>query len=121
VIRLTLEEEHPADITHCTVRAMAAGSCVLHPKIHQTWRHGLAPSRSRQFRLSQDPTLVAKAADVVGLCVDPPKRALVPSIDEKSQTQIPDRAQPGLPMKPGGLGTTTHDYKRNGTTTQAFA
>jgi transposase len=69
------------------------------------------------FKLSRDPDFVAKVEDVVGLYLDPPDKALVLSVDEKSQIQALDRTQPGLPMKKGRAGTITHDYKRHGTTT----
>ena len=86
--------------------------------VHRIWQEkGLAPHRFRQFKLSNDPNFTAKVEDVVGLYVDPPRHAVVLSIDEKSQIQALDRTQPGLPMKPGRTGTMTHDYKRNGTTT----
>ena len=69
------------------------------------------------FKLSRDPEFSGKLEDIVGLYTDPPRHAMVLSIDEKSQIQALDRTQPGLPMKPGKCGTMTHDYKRNGTTT----
>ena len=118
VIRRTLEEPPPGEATHWTVRAMARASSVSPAKVHQIWQAaGLAPHRLRRFKLSTDPAFAAKVEDVVGLYMDPPKHAVVLSIDEKSQIQALDRTQPGLPMKPGRLGTMTHDYKRNGTTT----
>ncbi len=118
VLQLTLEVPPPADATHWTVRAMSECSDVSTSKVHEIWReHGLAPHRFRQFKLSNDPAFSAKVEDVVGLYLDPPRHAVVLSIDEKSQIQALDRTQPGLPMKPGRLGTMTHDYKRNGTTT----
>jgi transposase len=118
VIRRTLEEAPPGEATHWTVRAMARASAVSPAKVHQIWQAaGLAPHRVRRFKLSNDPAFAAKVEDVVGLYVAPPKHAIVLSIDEKSQIQALDRTQPGLPMKPGRLGTMTHDYKRNGTTT----
>ena len=86
--------------------------------MRRIWKaHGLQPHRWRQFKLSNDPLFVDKLRDVVGLYVDPPAHAIVLSVDEKSQIQALDRTQPGLPMKKGRLGTMTHDYKRNGTTT----
>jgi transposase len=118
VIRRTQEEAPPDGGTHWTVRAMAAASGVSRAKVHVIWREaGLVPHRWRQFKLSNDPAFVEKVEDVVGLYVDPPEHAVVLSIDEKSQIQALDRTQPGLPMKKGRLGTMTHDYKRNGTTT----
>ena len=79
--------------------------------------HRLQPHRFRTFKLSRDPEFSGKLEDIVGLYTDPPRHAMVLSIDEKSQIQALDRTQPGLPMKPGKCGTMTHDYKRNGTTT----
>src|SRR5215210_4897466 len=82
------------------------------------WRaHGLKPHRVETFTVSSDPEFVAKLRDVVGLYLDPPKRAVVFSVDEKSQIQALNRTQPGLPMKKGRAGTMTHDYERHGTTT----
>ncbi len=78
---------------------------------------GLKPHLVRSFKVSNDPDFAEKVEDIVGLYLDPPERALVLSIDEKSQIQALDRTQPGLPMKRGRAGTMTHDYKRHGTTT----
>src|SRR5262249_28682106 len=86
--------------------------------VQRIWRaHGLEPHRVRQFKLSNDKAFADKVRKIVGLYVDPPAHAIVLSVDEKSQIQALDRAQPGLPMKKGRLGTMTHDYIRNGTTT----
>jgi transposase len=79
--------------------------------------HDLQPHRIRTFKRSSDPEFAAKLEDIVGLYVDPPKHAVVLSVDEKSQIQALDRTQPGLPLKPGKAGTMTHDSKRNGITT----
>ena len=118
VIRRTQEEAPPDGGTHWTVRAMAAATGVSRAKVHVIWREaGLVPHRWRQFKLSNDRAFAEKVEEVVGLYVDPPEHAVVLSIDEKSQIQALDRTQPGLPMKKGRLGTMTHDYKRNGTTT----
>ena len=118
VIRRTTEAAPPDGGTHWTVRAMAAATGVSRAKVHVIWREaGLVPHRWRQFKLSNDPAFAEKVENVVGLYVDPPEHAVVLSIDEKSQIQALDRTQPGLPMKRGRLGTMTHDYKRNGTTT----
>lgn len=85
--------------------------------VRSIWKaHGLSPYRWRQFKLSNDPAFVKKLKDVVALYVFPPARAVVLSIDEKSQIQVLDRTQPGLPLKKGRGPTMTHDYKRNGTT-----
>jgi hypothetical protein len=85
--------------------------------VQRLWEaHRLQPHRTRTFKRSNDPQFVEKVEDIVGLYMDPPKHAVVISIDEKSQIQALDRTQPGLPLKPGKCGTMTHDYKRNGTT-----
>ena len=78
---------------------------------------GLQPHRVETFKLSNDPRFEEKLVDVVGLYLDPPEKAVVLCMDEKSQIQALDRTQPSLPMKKGRAGTMTHDYKRNGTTT----
>ena len=108
----------PHDATHWTAGSMAAAVGVSISSVQRIWRaHQLRPHRFRFFKLSRDPAFADKVQDVVGLYVDPPAHAVVLSIDEKSQIQALDRTQPGLPMKPGRLGTMTHDYKRHGTTT----
>src|SRR6202011_3538556 len=101
-------KERPANATHWSVRRIWA-------------EPGLKPHLVRSFKISNDPDFVAKVEDIVGLYVDPPEKALVLSVDEKSQIQALDRTQPGLPLKKGRAGTMTHDYKRNGTTTFAAA
>src|SRR5438477_11570946 len=111
-------KERPANATHWSVRAMAAEMGISHTSVQRIWaEHGLKPHLVRSFKISNDPDFVAKVEDIVGLYVDPPEKALVLSVDEKSQIQALDRTQPGLPMKKGRAGTMTHDYKRNGTTT----
>ncbi len=86
--------------------------------VQRIWAaHGLKPHLTKTFKLSNDKRFAEKVADVVGLYLDPPDKALVLCVDEKSQIQALDRTQPGLPMKKGRAGTMTHDYKRNGTTT----
>ena len=86
--------------------------------VHGIWReHQLKPHQVKGFKVSSDPLFADKLRDVVGLYLDPPEKAIVFSVDEKSQIQALDRSQPGLPMKPGKCGTMTHDYKRHGTTT----
>src|SRR3989338_2400474 len=119
IIDRTLQTKPPADVaTHWSSRLMAAATGLHHATIARIWRaHGLQPHRVRRFKLSRDPQFVAKLRDVVGLYLDPPKRAVVFSLDEKSQIQALDRTQPGLPLKKGRAGTMTHDYKRHGTTT----
>jgi transposase len=110
--------EPPGEATHWTAAMMANAAGISVSSVQRIWRaHGLQPHRVRQFKLSRDPDFVPKLRDIVGLYVDPPAHAIVLSVDEKSQIQALDRTQPGLPLKPGRLGTMTHDYKRNGTTT----
>jgi len=117
IVELTLREK-PADATHWSTRSMAAVAGISDTSVQRIWKaHGLQPHRMETFKLSRDPRFIEKLQDVVGLYVDPPKKALVFSVDEKSQIQALDRTQPGLPMKRGRAGTMTHDYKRHGTTT----
>ena len=117
VVEATLHTTPPA-ATHWSVRTMAKAQGISPAAVQRIWvAHGLKPHLVRTFKLSNDPHFVEKLHDVVGLYLDPPDRALVLSIDEKSQIQALDRTQPGLPIKKGRAGTVTHDYKRNGTTT----
>ena len=117
VVRRTLAEK-PLGATHWSTRTLAPLVGLSHTQVHRIWRaHGLKPHRQENFKLSTDPAFLAKLEDVVGLYLDPPEKAVVFSIDEKSQIQALDRTQPGLPMKKGRAGTQTHDYKRHGTTT----
>ena len=114
---MTLHEK-PPNATHWSVRTMAAAAGVSYSSVQRIWRaHGLKPHLVETFKVSRDKNFAAKVEDVVGLYVNPPDRALVLCVDEKSQIQALDRTQPGLPMKKGRAGTMTHDYKRNGTTT----
>ena len=86
--------------------------------VNRIWQsHNLQPHLINRFKLSHDPKFLEKLTDVVGLYLNPPEKALVLCVDEKSQIQALDRTQPGLPLKKGRCGTMTHDYKRNGTTT----
>lgn len=111
-------KERPVNATHWSVRSMAEEMGISHTSVQRIWaEHGLKPHLVRSFKVSNDPDFVAKVEDIVGLNIDPPEKALVLSVDEKSQIQALDRTQPGLPLKKGRAGTMTHDYKRNGTTT----
>ncbi len=97
---------------------MAARVGIAPSAVHNISKaHALKPHLMPTFKLSRDQNFVAKVEDIVGLYLNPPDKALVLSVDEKSQIQAHDRTQPGLPMKKGHCGTMTHDYKRNGTTT----
>ena len=117
VIERTLRTT-PADATHWSIRSMAAETGFSHTTIRRMWAaFGLQPHRSQTFKLSSDPLFVDKVRDIVGLYLSPPNRALVLSIDEKSQIQALDREQPVLPMMPGVPERRTHSYVRHGTTT----
>lgn len=116
VVTLTLEST-PRDATHWSTRAMAARCGLSQSTIGRIWRaFGLQPHRAETFKLSRDPLFIDKVRDIVGLYLDPPDRALVLSVDEKSQIQALDRSQPLLPMRPGHVERRTHDYVRHGTT-----
>lgn len=117
VVHMTLHEK-PPNATHWSLRSMAKAAGISYSSVQRIWQaHGLKPHLVETFKLSRDKNFTAKVQDVVGLYLDPPDKALVLCVDEKSQIQALDRTQPGLPMKTGRAGTMTHDYKRNGTTT----
>lgn len=116
IIETTLQTK-PKDATHWSTRTLARELKVSHMTIARTWdAQGLQPHRVRTFKLSNDKRFVQKLNDVVGLYLNPPDKALVLCVDEKSQIQALDRTQPGLPMKKGRCGTMTQDYERHGTT-----
>lgn len=117
VVQMTLHEKPPVG-THWTVRKMAEAVGISPASVQRIWAaHGLKPHLTKTFKLSNDKHFAEKVQDIVGLYLNPPDKALVLCVDEKSQIQALDRTQPGLPMKKGRAGTMTHDYKRNGTTT----
>lgn len=117
VIVKTLEEK-PKNATHWSTRSMAAATGMSQSTVSRIWRaFALAPHRSQTFKLSTDPLFIDKVRDVVGLYLDPPEKALVLCVDEKSQIQALDRSQPVLPMMPGVPERRSHDYVRAGTTT----
>ncbi|WP_329373239.1 IS630 family transposase [Streptomyces sp. NBC_01483] len=117
VVVKTLEST-PKNATHWSTRSMAKEMGLSQSSVSRIWRaFGLQPHRSETFKLSTDPYFVDKVHDVVGLYLDPPERALVFCVDEKSQIQALDRSQPVLPMMPGVPERATHDYVRAGTTT----
>ena len=116
VLAMTLETP-PDGSTHWSARRLAQAAGMSASTVHRIWReHKLKPHQVRSFKFSKDPQLVEKVIDVVGLYLDPPKGAIVLSVDEKTQIQALDRTQPGLPIKVGRSARMTHDYKRNGTT-----
>ena len=115
VITLTLETT-PRDATHWSTRAMAQRCGLSHNTVSRIWRaFGLQPHRTEAFKLSSDPFFIEKVRDIVGLYLDPPDRALVLCVDEKSQIQALDRTRPLLPLRPGQVERRTHDYLRHGT------
>src|ERR1700688_62168 len=117
VIDATLQSK-PKGMTHWSCRLMAANQGISKSTVSNLWRsHNLKPHRTKTFKLSRDPKFLQKLTDVVGLYLNPPDKAIVLCVDEKSQIQALDRTQPGLPLKKGRCGTMTHDYKRHGTTT----
>jgi transposase len=117
VITITLEST-PKDATHWSTRSMAEQVGLSQSAISRIWRaFALQPHRTETFKLSNDPLFVEKVRDIVGLYLDPPDKALVLCVDEKSQIQALDRTQPLLPMRPGQAERRSHDYVRHGTTT----
>ena len=117
LIDATLQSK-PKGMTHWSCRLMAANQGMSKSTVSNVWRgHNIKPHRTKTFKLSRDPKFLQKLTDVVGLYLNPPDKAIVLCVDEKSQIQALNRTQPGLPLKKGRCGTMTHDYKRNGTTT----
>lgn len=118
IVRLTQQGPPAGAGTHWSTRTLAPVVEVSPATVGRIWKaHGLQPHRVKTFKLSKDPHFVEKLHDVVGLYLCPPERAIVFSVDAKTQIQALDRTQPGLPLIPGRAGTMTHDYKRHGTTT----
>jgi transposase len=117
IVEATLHEQ-PEGETHWSCRSLARAKGVSPATVQRIWdQHNLKPWRAETFKLSKDKRFLEKLTDVVGLYLNPPEKAIVLCVDEKSQIQALDRTQPSLPIKPGRAGTMTHDYKRNGTTT----
>ena len=114
----TTLNERPREATHWSTRLLAKKVGMSQSTVSRAWRaFGLQPHRSETFKLSTDPLFIDKVRDIVGLYMDPPTKAMVLCVDEKSQIQALDRTQPMLPLAPGLPERRTHDYKRHGTTT----
>ncbi len=117
IVHATLHEK-PLGETHWSCRSMAKAQGVSPATVQRIWSaRNIQPHRVKTFKLSNDKRFEEKLVDVVGLYLNPPEKAIVLSMDEKSQIQALDRTQASLPMKKGRAGTMTHDYKRHGTTT----
>jgi transposase len=116
VLARTLETQ-PQATTHWSTRSLARASGLSQSSISRIWRaFSLQPHRSATFKLSRDPLFIDKVRDIVALYLNPPDRALVLCVDEKSQIQALDRTAPLLPMRPGQIERRSHDYTRHGTT-----
>ena len=116
-VTLSPPPEH-LGVTHWSSRLLAGQLGVSHHTVARVWaEHDLKPWRTETFKFSTDPQLEAKVRDVVGLYLDPPERAIVVCVDEKSQIQALSRTAPSLPLRPGAAERRTHDYVRHGTTT----
>ena len=117
IVEATIQTK-PKDATQWSLRTMAAAQKVSPATVQRIWKkHRLQPHRMESFKFSNDPEFAPKVRDIVGLYVNPPDKAIVLSVDEKSQIQALDRTQPILPLRPGLPERQTHDYQRHGTTT----
>src|SRR5574340_379627 len=115
-LAMTLERR-PKEATHWSTRLMAKATGLNQTAVFRIWQaFGLQPHRQETFKLSTDPLFIDKVRDIVGLYLNPPTKAMVLCVDEKSQIQALDRTQPILPLAPGVVERRTHDYKRHGTT-----
>jgi len=118
IVRATLHDKPPGAETHWSCRTMAKAQGVSPATVQRIWSaRDIKPHKVKTFKLSNDKRFEEKLVDVVGLYLNPPEKAVVLCMDEKSQIQALDRTQASLPIKKGRAGTMTHDYKRNGTTT----
>ena len=118
IVDTTLKSRPGDGSTHWSVRMLARQLGISRTMVHRVWqRHDIQPHRVERFKLSNDPQFEEKVRDIVGLYLNPPDRALVLCVDEKSQIQALDRTAPLLPLRPGLPERQTHDYKRHGTTT----
>jgi transposase len=118
ILDTTLQTRPGDGSTHWSVRQLARQLGISRTMVHRVWRkHDVQPHRVERFKLSRDPHFEEKVRDIVGLYLNPPDRALVLCVDEKSQIQALDRTAPILPLRSGLPERQTHDYQRNGTTT----
>lgn len=118
LVQRTLDSEPPGRATHWSCRTMAQATGVSKSTVQRVWRaFGLQPHRQKTFTLSNDPYFVDKVRDIVGLYLNPPDKAMVLCVDEKSQVQALERTQPMLPLGLGYVEGVTHTYARHGTTT----
>jgi hypothetical protein len=116
MLALTLEKR-PPDATHWSTRSMARRCGLSQSAVSRIWRaFALQPHRAETFQLSKDPLFIEKVRDIVGLYLNPPDKALVLCVDEKTQIHALDRSQPLLPMRPGQTERRSHDSVRHGTT-----
>src|SRR3989475_7345716 len=116
VMRVTLETT-PRDATHWSTRTLARRCGLSQTAVSRIWRaFSLRPHRVKTFKLSEDPLFIDKVRDIVGLYLNPPDKAVVVCVDEKTGIQALDRTQPTLPMRPGQVERRTHDYRRHGIT-----
>lgn len=114
ILQKTLHEK-PRGATHWSTRSLAKEVGVSNATVHRVWKaHRLQPHRVRKFKVSRDPKFAEKVRDVVGLYLNPPEKAVVFCVDEKTQIQALDRTQTILPIRPGLPESRTHDYRRNG-------
>src|SRR4051794_4834911 len=118
IVGTTVKTRPDDGSTHWSVRMLASHLRISRTIVHRVWqRHDIQPHRVERFKLSNDPRFEEKVRDIVALYLNPPERALVLCVDEKSQIQALDRTAPILPLRPGLPERQTHDYKRHGTTT----
>jgi transposase len=117
IVNATLHTK-PPDATHWSTRSMAKAHGVSNATVQRIWKeHNLKPHLIKTFKLSRDKHFIEKLYDVIGLYLNPPDKAIVFSVDEKSQIQALERTQLMFPMRPGIPARQTHDYMRHGTTT----
>lgn len=116
IVRLTVQTKPPAPVTHWSSRRLAKRLGLAHSTVADVWkRHGLQPHRLERYKASPDPDFETKAADIIGLYLQPPQHAVVFCVDEKTAIQALDRTDPVLPMSPGRAERHGFEYVRHGT------